>query len=56
MKSVDRDENAALNIVKQGFRSKPGGSTSEAMVKESSVEKKEVILLVDVDKRKSSNP
>jgi putative transposase len=31
---VDRDENAALNIVKRGLRFKPVGFASEAMVKE----------------------
>ncbi len=43
---VDRDENAALNIVRQGLRFKPGGFTSEAMVTESS---QEVIRKVDVN-------
>lgn len=44
---VDRDENAALNIVKQGVRFTPSGFASEAMVKESS---KGVILTVDANK------
>jgi putative transposase len=42
--TVDRDENAALNIVKTGLRFSPKGGASEAMGKESP---KGVILLVD---------
>lgn len=43
---VDRDENAALNIVRQGLRFKLGGFAGEAMVKESP---KGVILTVDAN-------
>lgn len=31
---MDRDENAAYNIVQRGLRFKPDGFASEAMVKE----------------------
>ena len=40
---MDRDENAALNIVSQGLRFKPGGFASEAMVQEP----KKALLKVD---------
>ncbi len=43
---IDRDENAALNIVKTGVRFAPEGFAGEAMVKESS---KGVILTVDAN-------
>jgi len=47
MKLMDRDENAAFNIVKQGLKQKPDGFASEAMVQESS---QGVILTVDANK------
>jgi putative transposase len=50
MKLSDRDENAALNIVKKGLQRKPVGLASEAMVKESP---KGVILLVDASQVQS---
>ena len=46
-RTVDRDENAALNIVKRGVRFAPIGFAGEAMVKEPS---KEAILTVDANK------
>jgi putative transposase len=50
MRLLDRDENAALNIVKKGLIGMPDGLASEAMVKESS---KGVILLVDASQVQS---
>jgi putative transposase len=50
MKMADRDENAALNIVKKGLIREPVGLASEAMVKESP---KGVILLVDASQVQS---
>jgi len=46
-KLVDRDENAALNIVKRGVRFAPIGFACEAMVKEQA---KALILTVDANK------
>jgi len=46
-RTVDRDENAALNIVKRGVRFAPVGLAGEAMVQEPS---KQAILKVDASK------
>jgi transposase len=47
--TVDRDVNAARNILARGLRFKPVGSASEAMVQEPT-RRQEVILKVDADK------
>ncbi len=49
--TVDRDVNAARNILARGLRFKPVGSASEAMVQEPSA--REVILKVDADQSTS---
>jgi putative transposase len=49
--TVDRDVNAARNILARGLRFKPVGSASEAMVQEPS--RAEVILRVDADQSTS---
>ena len=48
--TIDRDENAARNILARGLRFKPVGSASEAMVQEP---QRRVILKVDADQSTS---